>query len=365
MSHDISRRHVLGLAGAVAGIGALGGLPTAAASSVAPQRAAVHQLAVYRWGSPKAPTTTDAYASWIGDPTVWGLDFEPSDTWDNISNPGWMLYPWAQWVKAASYRNLVLSVPMLPGAWDLSGPTKGTGAGQAVSLAAGAAGNYNGYFRTLAQSLVSQGMPNAWLRIGWEFNGGWYTWRCSTDRTSWSAYWRQIVTTMRSVAPGLKFIWNPTLGYQQVPADLVYPGDSYVDYIGVDVYDQSWASNTYPWPAGSTAEQIATARQRAWDVDIYGGDHGLQYWATFASQHGKWGVCNRTDGHGGLDNPGFIQNMYNYMAADNVPFAAYFDVNASDGAHQLSPGNDPNGNPVTTEFPNSKNAFLQLFSGGS
>ncbi|WP_328584423.1 glycosyl hydrolase [Streptomyces sp. NBC_00370] len=375
----ISRRTALGLAAGVslAATGALAApaqaVPARAATRAAASTAArvgVPHLGVYRWGAPDAPAKVDAYADWIGEPDVWALDFMATDTWDNIMNPTWELPVWGKWVGARAGRNLVLSVPMLPGPWDLSGPTTGTGAGQAVSLAAGAAGDYDGYFRTLGESLVAAGLGSAWLRIGWEFNGGWYAWRASSDTAHWATFFQAVVGSMRGVAGSdFRFIWNPTIGYQQVPADQLYPGDSYVDFIGLDVYDQSWAANTYPWPAGSTAAQIAAAQQTAWTNDIHGGDHGLAYWKTYADSHGKylvvpeWGVCDRGDTHGGLDNPAFVQNMHDFLVGANVPYASYFDVNASDGAHQLSPGVDPNGNPVTTEFPNSAAKYLELFSG--
>jgi glycosyl hydrolase family 26 len=373
MSHPISRRHALGLAGA-AGLAAAGALAvparTAAAPAVQPARTGVPHLGAYRWGAPNGPANVTAYAGWVGDPTVWGLDFMATDTWDNISNPTWELPVWGTWVAAQAGRNLVLSVPMLAGPWDLSGPTAGTGAGQAVSLAQGAAGAYDGYFRTLAQALVADGLATTWLRLGWEFNGGWYAWRASSDTAHWVPFWQRIVAAMNGVSGAqFRFIWNPALGYQQEPADQLYPGDSYVDFIGLDVYDQSWVTGSYPWPAGSTAAQIAAAQQTAWDNDIYGGDHGLAFWTGFAATHGKllvipeWGVCDRSDGHGGMDDPDFIQRMHDFMVTNNVPYASYFDVNASDGAHQLSPGNDPSGNPVTTEFPNSAATFLQLFGG--
>ncbi|WP_335979479.1 glycosyl hydrolase [Streptomyces sp. CA2R106] len=378
----MSRRAALGLA-AGAGLAATGALasPAAAAArataaarpaaqAVAPARTGVPHLGAYRWGSPTGPANVTAFSQWVGDPAVWGLDFLATDTWDNIADPSWQLPAWSSWIAAGTGRNLVLSVPMLAGAWDLSGPVKGTAAGVPVSLADGAAGAYDGYFQSLAKTLVANGLGSAWLRVGWEFNGGWYAWRASADPAHWPIAFQAIVGSMRGVAGAdFRFIWNPALGYQQEPADQLYPGDSYVDFVGVDAYDQSWAAGTYPWAAGSTAAQIATAQQTAWDTDIHGGDHGLAYWKTFASDHGKylvvpeWGVCDRTDGHGGMDNPGFIQNMYDFMVGANVPYASYFDVNASDGAHQLSPGVDGSGTPITTGFPQSAAKFLALFGG--
>lgn len=377
----VSRRAALGMA-AGAGLAAVGAAagPASARSrasagadpsaAVQPARTGVPHLGAYRWGSPTGPANVTAFADWVGDPVVWGQDFLATDTWDNIADPSWQMPAWGSWVAAQAGRNLVLSVPMLAGAWDLSGPVKGTAAGQAVSLSAGAAGAYDGYFQSLARVLVDNGLGNAWLRVGWEFNGGWYTWRASSDTAHWPIFFQAIVGSMRGVAgSNFRFIWNPTIGYQQEPADQLYPGDSYVDFVGVDVYDQSWVAGSYPWPAGSTAAQIAAARQTAWDKDIHGGDHGLAYWQSFANAHGKylvipeWGVCDRTDTHGGMDNPAFVQNMYDFMVAADVPYASYFDVNASDGAHQLSPGAGGNGQPVTTEFPQSAATFLSLFGG--
>ncbi len=126
---------------------------------------------------------------------------------------------------------MVFSIPLLPGAWDLSGPKTGINANQPVSLKMGAKGLYNPYFQKLAENLVSYGLGDSILRMGWEFNGGWYTWRASSDPANFAEYWRQIVTTMRAVpgAKNLKFDWNPALGWQQFPAEQAWPGDKYAD----------------------------------------------------------------------------------------------------------------------------------------
>lgn len=174
---------------------------------------------------------------------------------------------------------------------------------------------------------------------------------------------------MKSV-PGaaFKFVWNPDIGMQQTDATTVYPGDAYVDVIGVDAYDQSWLSGTYPIP-GDADEQTATAiRERVWTEDLHGGRRGLAFWADFSRQHhtplalGEWGVTIRSDGHGGGDNPGYIQHMYEFITDNpHVIFNCYFDVNAGDGAHQLSPGLNSRNNPVTLYFPESAEVFRTLF----
>jgi hypothetical protein len=267
---------------------------------------------------------------------------------------------------------------MLVGGWDGKGPTRGMGAGKPVSLVEGATGAYNDYYKMLATKLVEQGLGNSIIRLGQEFNGGWYTWRASVNPQAYAAYWRQIVTTMRSV-PGtekLEFCWNPAMGWQQFPADQAWPETdkdgkylgNYVDYVGLDLYDDSWMANTYPWPEGTSDADIAARQNTVWKSVLLDGQFGLNFWKKFASDHKKkfalpeWGVSQRSDKHGGLDNPQFIENMYKFITdpANDVAFHVYFDVWAPDGNHQLSPGESWDS---VTKFPKSAAKFRELFGG--
>jgi hypothetical protein len=280
-----------------------------------------------------------------------------------------MFGPWEKWRKEDERRQLILSVQMLPGPWDRSGPKKGIAARTPVSLKAGAAGAYNDYYKTLAEQLVAHHLGHSLLRIGWEFNGGWYTCRADKEPKDWAHYYRQIVTAMRQVrgADQLQFIWNPATGTLQIPAETCWPGDDVVDAVGVDVYDQSWAADTYPIPKDASDEQRLARQTRAWSNWNWGGDHGLKFWNDFAASHkrpvviGEWGVCDRDDGHGGGDDVYFIDQMHKYITdpKNNVIVHCYFDVNAGDGAHQLSP--EKGG--AKARFPKSAVEFIKLFSG--
>ena len=211
---------------------------------------------------------------------------------------GWAAMDGAANIKAwssAPYR-MVIGIPILPGV--------GT-------LAQGATGAYNQYFTTLGKSLVSENEANAILRLGWEFNGNWFTWSVGSkaDAVNFVAFWRQIVTTMRAV-PGQKFqfFWNPNGPSPTTysPND-AYPGNAYVDYVGTDVYDNFWGSPFTP--------QFAWAHQlsQQW---------GLLWLATFAAEHGKpiaipeWSDEYRTDGHGLGDDPSFINNMASWFVSN-------------------------------------------------
>jgi hypothetical protein len=327
--------------------------------------------AVYRWGAANkvgGAKANEDYARWLNLPAVWAEDFPPIETWDHIEGGGWQLGEWSQWKKAGPGRRFVFSVPLLPGPWDRSGPQFGSDAKKPVSLTAGARGDYNAHFRKLAENLVKYGLADSILRLGWEWNGGWYAWRARDDPKSFAGYWREIVKTMR-VVPGtekLRYCWNPTIGWIGHPVEDAWPGDEFVDYVGLDVYDQSYLKDTYPWPTNATPAEITVRQHKVWEQVILHGEKGLAYWKKFSDQHGKplaipeWGVHNPKDKHGGGDNPYFIEQMHKFInnPANRVYFHCYFDVQAGDGHHQLSPGIHGN---ETNEFPRSAAKFKELF----
>jgi hypothetical protein len=270
-------------------------------------------------------------------------------------------------VEAKQGRRLILSVPLLPGQWDRSGPTKGTATKIPVSLEAGAKGEYNAHFELLAKRLVQFKLEKSVLRLGWEFNGGWYAWRAGENPKAFAEYFRQIVKTMRAVEGAkFEFCWNPATDHLQFPAEQAYPGDEFVDVIGIDVYDQSWLAGTYPFPKNATPEEIAARQKKAWHEWVWDGAHGMKFWRDYTLARKKplaiceWGLCLRDDGHGGGDNVYFMEKMAEFIKdpANNVSFHVYFDVQAGDGHHQISPAP---GGAATTEFPKATEAFLKHF----
>jgi len=320
------------------------------------------QSGAYRWAGSQGPTNLNAVGQWISKSNLWGEDFLAYDSWNSLTDQNsinWLTTPWASWVAAQAGRRLVLGVGMIPS----------TGG---ATLATGATGLYTSKFETLAHNLINDGLGNSIIRLGWEFNGSWYPWAANGHQADFISYWQQIVTAMRNVSVtgkinNLQFVWNPASGYQQFPSTQAYPGDAYVDYIGEDVYDESYLANTYPFPVGDSASDIQARREVA-IANKFTENYGVNALATFAASHGKpfaipeWGVANRADGHGGLDDPLFIQTMHSFISnpGNNVAFNVYFDVKASDGDHELSPGAD---GMFVSQFPRSSSAFRTLFGG--
>ena len=326
-------------------------------------------------GGPMRPST-DEFATWLNRGTIFGgstLSFGTGSDWNSLASYWDWFYPSAKsWINEGKGRVLVISVPILPGPTDDSGPTTGPNAGQPVSLAQGATGAYNRYFYALGQQMVANNLGNSILRLGWEFNGNWYAWSVATadDAANFAAFWKQIVNTMRTV-PGqnFKFNWGGTITWEGTPAPYklsdAFPagndanGKPYVDQVGLDIYDNSWSY--YPWAAGSTPAQILTAQQNVWaNVINSPSDYwGIPVWMAIAKANNipftipEWGVS--TDIHAGQDNTYYIQQMYNFIQnpANRVYYASYYDAESE----QIS----PNDGYVTT-LTNSAALYQQLFT---
>jgi hypothetical protein len=265
------------------------------------------------------------FDNWLGRDVDWAMDFFAGDSWQSIEAPNWWVDAWAD----KPYK-MIYSVPILP-----------DGGG---NLQQGASGAYNDHFTKLAQLLVAKGEGDAVLRLGWEFNGNWFRWAASSDPAAFIGYWRQIVTTMRAV-PGanFKFDWCPNGGPTDMPADRAYPGDAYVDYIGMDFYDAGWAEG-WQDPAKRWTSNLTQP-------------FGLQWQRDFAAAHdkpmsyGEWGLWVRDDGHGGGDDPYFIQKMHDWIMTNDVAYAIYFEHEGGDGLHLLE----------NNQFPKSAAKFIDLF----
>ena len=97
-----------------------------------------------------------------------------------------------------------------------------------------------------------------------------------------------------------------------------YPGDDVVDQVSHDIKDISYlwdnALGGYVYPLPSSCD---TACQNGRHEHVWSQSEGptMVADANFATRHGKpfslgeWGVAWRLDGHGGNDNPSFIQHI--------------------------------------------------------
>lgn len=307
-------------------------------------------------------------ASLFGAPTAsepaLGTAYVPGDTWVHMDGSGGSLAflqreGWSTSNdEATPGYQLALGVPMLP---------SNNGG---VSLQNGANGAYNAYFRTMATTLVSEGLGGAWLRLGYEFdNSGlkgpsrkWGTGNSLTQEGYFAQYFQQIVTTMRAVSgANFKFVWNPdayamlgandpqylkTGGFSPAAA---WPGSPYVDYLGIDTYDWEPSSSTGYTQAENWADFILPSIQGA---------------QQFAASMGvplavpEWGVMSKGPVFPGMgDDPGYVDGMHCFMVnpANNVAWESYSNTSYQDWNTKIT-GNS---------FPASLAAFQTDFGGGS
>jgi len=104
-----------------------------------------------------------------------------------------------------------------------------------------ATGRYDPHIRSFARSARRWGHP-LWLRFAHEMNGDWYPWSQRKDprqtAQDYVSAWQRIHRIFREDgAKNVQFVWSvnfePTENLSQY-----YPGDAYVDFVGVDMYNQ-------------------------------------------------------------------------------------------------------------------------------
>ncbi|MDE2102651.1 MAG: hypothetical protein KGL39_35735, partial [Patescibacteria group bacterium] len=120
-----------------------------------------------------------------------------------------------------------------------AGDQTGNGQQSAYSDSAIASGTYKSYLTTWFTAAKQWGKPFL-LRLMWEMNGNWYPWGTlggnngNTDAAYISA-WRYIWGIAQSVgATNVYFVY--TVNNSSDPMGM-YPGDQYVDYVGMDGYN--------------------------------------------------------------------------------------------------------------------------------
>jgi hypothetical protein len=271
------------------------------------------------YAGPAAVSTLTSFGSWLGAPVTYATDYVPyTDGWSTDFNPQWLAGSWGSWVKAAPGRRLVLGVPLLENGY----------AGQFSQEAAGA---FDSYFTGLGEQLVSHGLANTIIRLGYEANSPTIgPWQATNNPSGYIAAFRHIVGVLRAV-PGEQFLldWNPTAGLTpNLPLNSFasfYPGDDVVDIIGLDCYDIDWNKPS------------ATPQQR-WS-DLMNETMGLAAQRTFAAAHNKpvsfpeWGLyaAQSTLYAGGGDDPYYVNQMAAWINSSNTAYESYFDLNWGGG----------------------------------
>lgn len=203
------------------------------------------------------------------------------------------------------------------------------------SLAEVAAGKWDDYFRRNAQLLAQTHAGVIDVRTGWEMNGDWFHWNAIKNPDDFIAAFRRFVTVYRSVSDRFRIEWCPNIGTQGIDPERCYPGDEYVDVVGIDWYYKPAGQGDAAAGFSDSTDPVA-----AWNRMV-SMPRGLQWHRDFALARNKpvafaeWGVMG--------DNAGPIIRLFAEWIASAPTPVIYQNFWDHDAAYQgkLSGGRWP------------------------
>jgi hypothetical protein len=237
---------------------------------------------------------------------------------------------WKDWISSISWSVERWSPLNKPICWTI--PLFADGG----TLTDAGAGKYQGYYEQAAKifSATRQSDNVIYVRTGEEFNGNWMPWSAAGHEQEFISAYRHFVVAFRSVSDRFRFEWNANIRETRMnPAD-AYPGDEYVDVVGMDFY---YNINWNPMNP-----------LKAWD-EMVDSEYGLQWLERFASAHKKptaypeWGV--NFDGAGP-----YIKNAAQWFSDHNVLYQNVWDSN-----------DDFSGKLTDRQYPKAAASYIEYF----
>jgi hypothetical protein len=240
--------------------------------------------------NPENEQKLQAMEDWLDRPVDYAVIFLNHSSWDAFDDSvSWGLSQWP------SHEKLLVSVPLI---------TEG------ADLASADAGAYNQHYLDAARHIAAYD-PAATIRVGWEMNGDWFPWQAAANPEAYVGAFRELVDTFRSVSADFKFDWTPNIGTNAIDPETVYPGDAYVDFIGLDMNVGA------QWFEGKSADQM-------WDW-ILNQPHGLEWQKAFAAEHGK--PMSYPEYATDMNDGEFVTRMADWIKANDVAYHSWWNAN--------------------------------------
>ncbi len=108
------------------------------------------------------------------------------------------------------------------------------------------------YLRGWAEAAAHSGGP-IFLRYASEMNGTWQAY--SGDPDHYIAKWQLVCRVMREVAPNVAMIWCP-FATPRATITQYYPGDGWVDWVGVNIYSVHHYDGQLDMPANDDPREL-------------------------------------------------------------------------------------------------------------
>lgn len=214
-------------------------------------------------------------------------------SWEYDDEPGLNDFP-ADEAREISKGGRTLEVSWVP-----SNPDDGRDQ-KDFSLDSIAGGAHDDYVRSFAEEVRDSGL-HVRLRLGHEMNGNWQAFNESNsgnDAGDFARAWRHVHDLFSDVgATDVEWVWSPNIvGPDLTPLAGLYPGDAFVDVVGIDGY--SYPKSGCPSPSllfDETLREVRAITQRpvglaevgverrcpdraAWVTDLFGWaeEHGVR-----------------------------------------------------------------------------------------
>jgi Glycosyl hydrolase family 26 len=208
---------------------------------------------------------------------------------------GWAHDPFrAGPINAIAERGMLPIVSWEPWDYSLPGRAGSSGDQPAYRLAAIIGGTFDDYIRSWASGIAALPYPVV-IRFAHEMNGFWYPW-CEQSNGNqpgqYVAAWRHVHDLFTAAgADNVTWLWSPNVTYPGAqPLSALYPGDAYVDWIGLsgyygtagrqefigfeDIFASTFTELTSfthkPIIITETGATNATGRQAEWISDMFG-----------------------------------------------------------------------------------------------
>lgn len=266
-----------------------------------------------------SPAALGQFESWLGRPVDKITAHTGRANWNDwVSSIKWGVELWSPLNKSICW-----TIPMFADQGNLHDAAEG---------------DYQNFYEQAAR-ILAQSRPSddvIYVRTGEEFNGSWMPWSAAGHEQEFVKAYRNFVRAFRSVSDRFRFEWNVNIRETRMNAADAYPGDDYVDVIGMDFY-----YNTKWNPKDPV---------KAWDQMVHD-QYGLQWLEDFAKGHNKptaypeWGV--ESDGAGP-----YIEKAAQWFSSHHVLYQSVWNSN------DAFPGK-----LTDNQYPKAAAAYVKAFGG--
>lgn len=158
-------------------------------------------------------------------------------------------------------------------------------------------GEFDYYIKYWAKEIVLYGKP-IFLRLGHEMTNPWYSWSITYGNTPeiFIDMWKHVYDIFQKEgATNASFVWSPYTAYDS----LYYPGQDYVDWIGIDIFNYGSLSESGAWLDFFTITKLYYDKYKHLDKPIMIAEVGC---SEFGGNKNEW-----------------FRDMFHTLAVDNFP----------------------------------------------